>query len=82
MLCLRYHRDLGNGFGLTGYGDLGGFGVGAHFDWQLVGTIDYTLTQSIDLHAGFRSLNFSFGAPRANIGMSMNGPILGGTIRF
>ena len=27
-----YHRDFGNGFGFTTYGDLGGFGVGAHID--------------------------------------------------
>ena len=39
----RYHRELGNGFGLTAYGDVGGFGVGAHSDWQVLGTIDYTL---------------------------------------
>jgi hypothetical protein len=39
----RYHYDFGDGFGLTAYGDVGGFGVGAHVDWQLIGTIDYTL---------------------------------------
>jgi len=31
----RYHRELGNGFALTAYGDVGGFGVGAHTDWQV-----------------------------------------------
>ena len=37
----RYHIDLPSrflpsGFGLMGYGDVGGFGVGAHRDWQLM----------------------------------------------
>jgi hypothetical protein len=41
LLAGRYHRDLGNGFGLTAYGDVGGFGVGAHVDWQVMGTIEY-----------------------------------------
>jgi hypothetical protein len=82
LIAARYHYDFGNGFAATAYGDLGGFGVGAHFDWQLLGTIDYALRPGLDLHAGFRSLNFSYGAPRANISMNMNGPIISATFRF
>jgi hypothetical protein len=36
LIGARYHRELGNGFGLTAYGDVGGFGVGAHTDWQIL----------------------------------------------
>jgi hypothetical protein len=82
LIGARYHRDLGNGFGATAYGDVGGFGAGAHIDWQVVGTIDYALNSWIDLHGGLRSLNFSYGAPRANIQMNMMGPILAATFRF
>jgi len=82
LIAARYHYDFGNVFAATAYGDFGGFGVGAHFDWQLLGTIDYTLRPGLDLHAGFRSLNFSFGAQRANISMNMNGPIISATFRF
>ena len=39
----RYRYDFGNGFGATAYVDFGGFGVGAHVDWQVIDTIDYTL---------------------------------------
>src|SRR6201997_1785962 len=48
LIGARYHRDLGNGFGLTAYGDFGGYGVGAHTDWQVLGTVDYSLHQSWD----------------------------------
>ena len=41
--------ELGNGFGLTAYGDVGGFGLGAHVDWQVIGTIDYALNSSSNL---------------------------------
>jgi hypothetical protein len=82
LIAARYHRELGNGYSATAYGDLGGFGIGAHFDWQLVGTIDYALKSWIDLHVGFRSLNFSYGAPAANFNVSMYGPILSATFRF
>ena len=84
LLAGRYHYDFGNGVGLTAYGDLGGFGVGAHTDWQLIGTIDYALTSSINLHLGYRSLNFNYSASDSNLGFNvhMRGPILAGTFRF
>ena len=82
LIAARYHYDFGNGLGATASGDLGGFGVGAHFDWQLMGTIDYAMKPGLDLHVGFRSLNFSYGAPRANLNVNMYGPIISATFRF
>ena len=60
LLAGRYRYEFGNRFGETAYGDLGGFGVGAHTDWQLIGTIDYTLSSWIDLHLGYRRVNFNY----------------------
>jgi hypothetical protein len=80
----RYHRDLGNGFGLTAYGDVGGFGVGAHTDWQVLGTVDYTLNPSWNLHLGYRSLNFSSTGSEGIFGFDVHlrGPFLAATFRF
>jgi hypothetical protein len=85
----RYHIDLPSGFlpdgfGLTAYGDLGGFGVGAHTDWQVIGTVDYALNSSINFHLGYRSLNFSYSASNSNLGFNvhMRGPILAATFQF
>jgi hypothetical protein len=78
----RYHRELGNGFGLTAYGDVGGFGVGAHTDWQVLGTVDYSLSLSWNLHLGYRSLNFDITGSRFGFNVHMRGPILAGTFRF
>ena len=50
LIGARYHRDVGNGWGLTAYGDVGGFGIGAHTDWQVLGTVDYILSPSWNLH--------------------------------
>jgi hypothetical protein len=82
LIAARYHRELGNGFGATVYGDVGGFGLGAHVDWQVIGTLDYALRPGIDLHAGFRSLNFNISAPRAGLNVNMYGPMLAATFRF
>ena len=84
LIGARYHRELGNGFALTGYGDVGGFGVGAHTDWQVLGTVDYTLSPSWDLHLGYRSLNFDITGSEGRFGFNvhMRGPIFAGTFRF
>jgi hypothetical protein len=84
LLAGRYHRELGNGFGLTAYGDVGGFGVGAHVDWQVMGTIDYAPNPWLNLRLGYRSLNFNYQAGDSLLGFNvhMRGPILGGTFRF
>jgi hypothetical protein len=81
----RYHIDLPSGFGLTAYGDVGGFGVGAHSDWQLIGTVDYTPTPWLNLHLGYRSLNFDYTASGGfdlGFNVHMKGPILAATFRL
>jgi hypothetical protein len=84
LIGARYHRDLGNGFALTAYGDVGGFGVGAHTDWQVLGTVDYSLSPSWNLQLGYRSLNFNITGSEGRFGFNvhMRGPILAGTFRF
>lgn len=82
LIGARYHRDLGNGWGATVYGDVGGFGIGAHIDWQVLGTIDYTTSSGIDLHAGFRDISFNDALKRSNLNVNLYGPILGATFRF
>src|SRR5262244_3227790 len=84
LIGARYHRDLGNGFGLTAYGDVGGFGVGAHTDWQVLGTVDYSLNPSWNLHLAYRSLNFNITGSEGRFGFDVHlrGPFLAGTFRF
>jgi hypothetical protein len=86
----RYHIDLPSGmlpsgFGLSAYGDVGGFGIAAHSDWQLIGTIDYTPKPWLNLHLGYRTLNFSYTASGGfNLGydVHLRGPLLAATFRF
>src|SRR6185436_14695336 len=62
LIAARYHRKLGNGFGVTIYGDAGGFGAGADLDWQLAGTIDYTPKPWLTLRGGYRAITFNYRA--------------------
>jgi hypothetical protein len=74
---------LDGGFNLN-EGPLPAFNAANGLSWAdpMIRTIDYAAASGIDLHAGFRSLNFSYGAPRANIEFNLNGPILAATFRF
>src|SRR6185437_2199220 len=78
----RYHRELGNGFGLTAYGDVGGFGLGAQVDWQILLTLDYRLNSWVDLRGGIRSLNYTYRGKSAEFTEHMYGPILAATFHF
>jgi hypothetical protein len=90
LIAGRYHIDLlsgslPTGFGLTAYGDVGGFGVGAHSDWEVSGTIDYTVKPWIDLHLGYRSVNFNYqasGGLDLGFNVHMKGPMLNATFKF
>jgi hypothetical protein len=84
LIAGRYHFSFDNGIGLTAYGDVGGFDLGAHTDWQVMGTIDYALNSWIDLHLGYRSLNFDFTNSTGAVGFDIHlrGPIFAGTFRF
>jgi hypothetical protein len=86
----RYHIELPSGFlpsgfGFTAYGDVGGFGVGAHSDWQLLGTVDYTLKPWVNLQLGYRTVNFNYTASGGfdlGFNVHMRGPILAATFKF
>jgi hypothetical protein len=84
LIVGRYHREFGNGFGLTAYGDVGGFGIAAHADWQISGTLDYQVNPRLALQLGYRSLNVSYQASGRPLGynLHMKGPLLAATFRF
>jgi hypothetical protein len=82
QLAVRYHAGLGGPWAATFSADVGGFDAGAHVDWQLIGTIDYTAASWLELRGGFRSLNVDYGGSRADFDLHMYGPIIGGTVRF
>jgi hypothetical protein len=49
------------------------------------GTIDYTVKPSVDLHLGYRSMNFNYTASGGfdlGYNVRLRGPILGATFKF
>ena len=73
---------LGSGFALQAEGDVGGFGLNSDIDWQVLGTLQYQLNDSITLEAGYRYLAVDYDDGGFLFDVAMHGPIIGGSFRF
>lgn len=82
VISARGVLRLSDRLSLTAYGDIGGFGVGSQFTWQAFGTVDYQVTESISVSAGFRWIHIDYDKGRADISLDMGGPIIGASVRF
>ncbi len=85
---LRHH--LGPGEELMFRGDVGGFGAGSEFSWQLLGTYNWKLCTAsghlIDGYLGYRALSVDYsqgsGTTRFEYDILQHGPVSGLTIHF
>lgn len=82
LLLARYHIALSDRWGLTVYGDVGGFGVGSDLTWQAMGTIDYHWNDWLVFHAGYRHLQIDYKAKILRSNTALAGPLIGATLRF
>lgn len=63
-------------------GDLGGFGAGSDFTYQVTGTLNYRVTDRWFLSAGWRHLHLDYNDGGTRFEGNQTGPILGITHRF
>jgi hypothetical protein len=87
---VRVRHQIAPGKELTFSGDVGGFGAGSKFSWQLVGAYswEFCVTQHVAWSAviGYRALYVDYeqgsGLTRYEYDMLQHGPILGVSLRF
>ncbi len=85
---LRHH--MGPGEEIVLKGDIGGFGVGSQFSWQLLGAYNWLLCATpgytIDGYLGYRALSVDYdqgsGSTRFEYNTIQHGPVTGLTVRF
>ena len=82
IIAARGSVRLNDRLSLTGYGDIGGFGVGSEFTWQAIATLDWRVSDWISASVGYRWVQIDYEASRANIDLDMSGPIIGASLRF
>lgn len=86
----RLRKEILPGHSLTVRGDVGGFGVGSEFTWQLLATYDVQIAVAdqvtIDGYIGYRALSVDYsqgsGTDRYVFDAVMQGPVMGVTLRF
>lgn len=82
LLILRGTLDLGSGFSLLGYGDIGGFDVGSRLTWSLLGLVQYSFNDWIEGAIGYRHLDVDYRNDGFVWDVRLSGPILGVRFRF
>jgi hypothetical protein len=67
-------------------GDIGGFGVGSHFTWNMAAILAYQVSQRMSMGAGYRILDINYsegsGSEKFAYDVQMRGPMLGFAIHF
>jgi hypothetical protein len=82
VVASRVRFPLSDKWGVGLYGDLGGFGVGADISWQLLGTIQYDISDRWRLSGGWRHFYAKQDKNDFDVHVKLDGPILGATYRF
>jgi hypothetical protein len=82
MIASRARLPLSDKWGVGIYGDLGGFGVGADLSWQLLGTVQYDISDRWRLLAGWRHFYAKQTKNDWDVHFKLDGPILGVTYSF
>ena len=81
FIGVRYFYDFGNKWMLSARGDIGGFGMGCDFTWNVAALVHFQPWKNAGFIAGYRALDQDYesgsGSSRFAYDMRMAGPVLG-----
>jgi hypothetical protein len=86
LIGLRLRHQVEPGKELVLRGDIGGFGVGSQFSWNLLAAYNYKIAQSTSLYLGYRALDAGYtqgqGRTLYEFNVIQHGPVTGLTVQF
>lgn len=82
IIGLRGRHYVSRAVFLNWYGDVGGFGAGSEFTWQVLGGIGIQAARWCDVELGYRALGFDYQPGRTKQDLVTHGPIIGAIIQF
>ncbi|WP_158287901.1 YfaZ family outer membrane protein [Falsiroseomonas bella] len=82
VISARGVLRLNDSLSITGYGDIGGFGVGSQLTYQVMATLDWQITRNISASVGYRWIHIDYDKGRSDISLDLAGPIIGVSLRF
>ena len=81
IVGVRYFYDFGNKWMFSARGDIGGFGVGCDFTWNVAALVHFQPWKNVGFIAGYRALDQDYesgsGLRRFKYDMRLAGPVLG-----
>jgi hypothetical protein len=77
VVGLRYRTAISDKWAFSGRGDIGGFGLGSDFTWQLIGVFRYRMSQTWSLALGYRYLDMDYDESDFGFNGAMSGPLIG-----
>ena len=82
VIGVRGRMPLTETLDASGFANIGGFGVGSKFTWEIYGGLDYAFTESLSANAGFRYLSIDYDTNSSDVKMEIYGPTIGLTLWF
>ena len=86
IIGLRFAGPISERWSYGVLGDIGGFGVGSEFTWQLTGTLSFRMTEHSLFTFGYRYLDFDYedgkGRDSFKFDVAQHGPALGFRFEF
>ena len=82
VIASRFRMPISEKWGFELYGDLGGFGVTSDLSWQLLGTVQYEVSDHWVLGGGWRHFHAKQTQNGFRIDLTMSGPFLAFGYRF
>lgn len=76
LIGFRARWDLGNKWGMTVYGDLGGIAFGSDLTWQGLATVDYQINHKMNVGVGWRHWKVDFDHGDFLYNVYQTGPII------
>ena len=82
VIGLRARAPVTQRLSAGGFFDIGGFGAGSEFSWEIYAGLDYPFTDYLSAVAGVRYLSIDDEDDGADLKLDTYGPVLGATLRF
>jgi hypothetical protein len=82
VLGARIRWQFAPDWSLIGYVDGGGFDLDRSRTWQIYGTLNYRVSDTFYLSAGWRHLSLAYRDGGERLDVDLTGPLVGATLRF
>ncbi len=82
IIGLRWIWGFGEQWSVMARGDIGGFGVGTDFAWNLAGLVEWRPWSAVSFIGGYKALSQDYDEGDFKYDVLMHGPVLGVNIYF